>query len=113
MPLSAGTIYLFAALMGFLWLGTVPLTSGLVGQMFGFQYMSTLFGFVFFSHQLGSFLGIWLGGYVYDYTGNYDLIWYITIVFSLQAVATHWFINEKPVEDSLFFNVGPQTIPAT
>jgi len=78
-------------------LGTVPLTSGLVAQIFGMRYMATLFGFVFFSHQLGSFLGAWLGGYVYDTTGTYDLVWWIAVALGLAAAALHWPIDEQPV----------------
>ena len=73
---TASTIYLFASAMGILWLSTVPLTSGIVAQVFGLRYMATLFGIVFFSHQLGSFSGIWLGGFLYDRTGTYDVVWW-------------------------------------
>ena len=71
LPVSPLSVYLFAAGIGFLWLGTVPLTNGLVGQIFGVRYVSTLFGIVFLSHQVGSFLGVWLGGYLFDMTGSY------------------------------------------
>ena len=74
-PKTEFTIYAFAAAMGFLWLSTVPLTTGIVAQVFGVRYMATLFGVVFFSHQLGSFLGVYLGGYLYDTTGTYDAVW--------------------------------------
>ncbi len=96
-PVSDLSILLFATGIGILWLGTVPLTSGLVAQIFGVRYMATLFGFVFFSHQLGSFLGAWLGGYVYDTTGTYDLVWWIAVVLGLAAAALHWPIDERPV----------------
>ncbi|TDJ19354.1 MAG: MFS transporter [Gammaproteobacteria bacterium] len=96
-PVSNVSILLFAAGIGMLWLGTVPLTSGLVAQMFGMRYMATLFGFVFFSHQLGSFLGVWLGGYVFDTTGSYDLVWWIAVALGLAAAALHWPIDERPV----------------
>ncbi len=100
-PVSDVSILLFAAGIGMLWLGTVPLTSGLVAQMFGMRYMATLFGFVFFSHQLGSFLGAWLGGYVYDTTGTYDLVWWISVALGLAAAALHWPIDERPVVHTL------------
>ncbi|MDB5731811.1 MAG: major facilitator superfamily 1, partial [Variovorax sp.] len=77
MPISPLTVYVFASVMGFLWLSTVPLTSGIVAQIFGVAHFSMLGGFVFLSHQVGSFLGVWLGGYLYDRTGSYDLVWYI------------------------------------
>ena len=100
-PVSDLSILLFAAGIGMLWLGTVPLTSGLVAQIFGMRYMATLFGFVFFSHQLGSFLGAWLGGYVYDTTGTYDLVWWIAVALGLVAAALHWPIDERPVVHTL------------
>ena len=96
-PVSDFSIMLFAGCIGMLWLGTVPLTSGLVAQIFGVRYMATLFGFVFFSHQLGSFLGAWLGGYVYDTTGSYDLVWWIAIALGVVAAALHWPIDERAV----------------
>lgn len=96
-PLSDASILIFSAIIGMLWLGTVPLTSGLVGQIFGVRYMAMLFGFVFFSHQLGSFLGAWFGGYVYDRTGSYDAVWWISVALGLAAAALHWPINDAPV----------------
>ena len=96
-PVSDFSIMLFAGSIGILWLGTVPLTSGLVAHIFGVRYMATLFGFVFFSHQLGSFLGAWLGGYVFDTTGSYDLVWWIAVVLGLVAAALHWPIDERSV----------------
>ena len=74
-PKSELTIYIFAATMGLLWLSTVPLTAGIIAQVFGIRYMATLYGFVFLSHQIGSFIGVWMGGYIYDQTGSYDLMW--------------------------------------
>ena len=94
---TATTIYLFAATMGILWLSTVPLTSGIVAQVFGVRYMATLFGIVFMSHQLGSFLGVWLGGYLYDRTGTYDLIWWTGVALSIAAAIIHVPINERPL----------------
>jgi len=96
-PVSDVSILLFSTAIGMLWLGTVPLTSGLVAQIFGMRYMATLFGFVFFSHQLGSFLGAWLGGYVFDATGSYDLVWWIAVALGLAAAALHWPIDDRPV----------------
>ncbi len=96
-PKTELTIYLFAAAMGVLWLSTVPLTSGIVAQVFGVRYMATLFGVVFFSHQLGSFLGVWLGGRLYDTTGSYDPIWWAGVVLGLLAAVIHLPINERPL----------------
>ena len=97
-PVTQLTILVFAAAMGFLWLGTVQLTSALVGQMFGMRYLSTLFGIVFLSHQVGAFLGVWLGGWVYDRTGSYDTVWYVAIALGLVSALLHWPIDERPVE---------------
>ena len=91
-------IYIFAALMGLLWLSTVPLTTGIVAQVFGMRYLATLFGFVFLSHQLGSFIGIWLGGWLYDNYGSYDAMWYAGIVLGIFAALVHWFIDERPLD---------------
>jgi predicted MFS family arabinose efflux permease len=97
LPLSAATALVFSAIMGLLWLSTVPLTSGLVAQIFGPRYMATLFGIVFLSHQIGSFLGIWLGGYLYDAYGSYDVIWWLSIALGLIAALLHWPIDEREV----------------
>jgi MFS family permease len=97
-PLSWISVLAFAAALGFLWLGTVPLTSGLVGYMFGPRYMATLYGIVFFSHQLGSFLGGWGAGRLYDVAGNYDLMWAISIGLGVFAALINWPIRERPVE---------------
>lgn len=96
-PLSDVSIIVFSAVIGMLWLGTVPLTSGLVAQIFGVRYMAMLFGFVFFSHQLGSFMGAWFGGYIYDRTGSYDPVWWASVVLGVIAAALHWPIKDKPV----------------
>jgi MFS family permease len=93
-PLSAA---LFAAAMGLLWLSTVPLTNGIVAQMFGVQYLSMLSGFVFFSHQVGSFLGAWLGGYLFDATGSYHVVWILCIGLALLAALVNLPIDERPV----------------
>ncbi|MHA1598762.1 MAG: MFS transporter [Alphaproteobacteria bacterium] len=96
-PISEISVYLFSASMGLLWLGTVPLTSGLVAQIFGTRYISTLFALVFLSHQLGSFIGVWLGGYLYDTTGNYDGIWYGSVALGIAAALLHLPIRETPL----------------
>ena len=97
LPKTELSVYVFAAALGLLWLGTVPLTSGLVAQIFGVRYMATLFGIVFFSHQLGSFLGVWIGGAVYDATGSYDSVWIASIALGIAAALIHMPIAEKPV----------------
>ncbi len=97
LPLSPFTALAFAAAMGFLWLGTVPLTSGLVGQMFGVRYLSTLYGIVFLSHQVGSFFGAWAAGYFYDRSGNYDWAWAASIALALFAALVHLPIRDAPV----------------
>jgi len=97
LPLSAATLYGFAAVMGFLWLGTVPLTSGIVSQVFGVRYITTLFGFVFFGHQLGSFLGVWLGGVVFEATRSYDLVWMGAMALGVVAAALHWPIDDREI----------------
>ena len=95
---TPATIYAFAGVMGLLWLSTVPLTSGIVAQVFGLRFMATLFGIVFLSHQLGSFLGVWLGGYLYDRTGNYDTVWWTGVALSIVAAMLHAPINERPLQ---------------
>ena len=97
LPLSWISVLVFAASLGFLWLGTVPLTSGLVGYIFGPTHMSMLWGIVFFSHQLGSFLGGWGAGRLYDIQGSYGMMWWICVGLGLLAAVIHWFIRERPV----------------
>ena len=97
-PKNELTIYLFAAAMGILWLSTVPLTTGLVAQVFGVRYLASLFGIVFMSHQLGSFLGIWLGGYLFDLYGTYDAVWWAGVALGLLAAVVHLPIDERPVQ---------------
>ncbi|HEY7247524.1 MAG TPA: MFS transporter [Xanthobacteraceae bacterium] len=104
LPLSWLSVLIFAASLGFLWLGTVPLTSGLVGYMFGPAHVSMLWGIVFLSHQLGSFLGGWGAGRLYDIQGNYDAMWWIAVGLGLFAAIIHWLIREQPV---------PRLAPAT
>ncbi|HWH48524.1 MAG TPA: MFS transporter [Burkholderiales bacterium] len=98
LPVSPMTVYLFAAGIGFLWLGTVPLTNGLVAQIFGVRFVSTLFGIVFLSHQLGSFTGVWLGGYLFDATGSYNLVWIGSIALGVIAAILNLPIDERPLE---------------
>ena len=95
LPLTSVTLYLFAAGMGLLWLGTVPLTNGLVGQIYGVRYASTLYGIIFFGHQVGAFIGVWLGGKIQVLTGSYDLVWWLGIALALLAAAICWPIEEK------------------
>jgi MFS family permease len=97
LPLSWLSVLVFAASLGFLWLGTVPLTSGLVGYMFGPTHLSMLWGIVFFSHQLGSFLGGWGAGRIYDLRGDYGLMWWISVGLGVFAALLHWRIRERPV----------------
>jgi len=93
-PVTELSAYLFAAAMGFLWLSTVPLTAGLVTLFFGARYMGTLYGVAFFSHQVGSFVGVWLGGYAFDVTGSYAIVWYLGIILGLASAAVHLPIKE-------------------
>ena len=97
LPMTTPVVILLSAAMGLLWLGTVPLTTGLVVQIFGTQYMATLVGFTFLGHQIGSFLGIWLGGYIFDATGSYDPIFWGGVILGLLATLAHFPINDQPV----------------
>lgn len=97
LPITEASAILFASYTGLLWLGTIPLTSGLVAQIFGVQYMAMLYGFAFLSHQVGSFLGIWMGGAVRDASGNYDAVWWCAVGLGFVAAAIHWPIDESPV----------------
>ena len=96
-PANQLTVYLFAASMGLLWLSTVPLTTGIVAQMFGLRFMATLFGIVFLSHQVGSFIGVWLGGLLYDRTGSYEAMWWAGVCFGVFAAIVHLPINDRPL----------------
>jgi len=95
-PVSTTSVMVFSGLIGFLWLGTVPLTSGLVVSIFGLRYMGTLFGIVFLSHQAGAFFGAWSGGYLYDLTGSYDSVWLIAIGLALASSLLHFPVTERP-----------------
>ncbi len=96
-PMTDWSVYLFSIVTGLLWLATVPPTSGLVAQMFGLRYMGMLYGIVFLGHQLGSFSGVWLGGYLYDHTGSYDVVWWAACIIALITALIHIVIDERPV----------------
>ena len=96
-PMTPTTVLLFSAVMGSMWLATVPLTSGLVAHLYGIRYMGTLYGFVFLSHQLGSFMGVWLGGTMYDLTGDYTMVWWIGIGVGAFSALIHLPIREMPM----------------
>lgn len=98
LPITDMSTLIFASFMGLTWLGTIPLTSGLVAQIFGTQYMAMLYGFAFLSHQVGSFIGTLFGGLVRDWTGSYDPIWWSAVALGFIAAAIHWPIDERPVE---------------
>ncbi len=95
-PITANTVMLFSAAMGFLWLATVPLTSGLVAHIYGIRYMATLYGVVFFSHQLGSFVGVYLGGVLYDSYGSYTTVWWVGIAVGVFSSLVHLPVREEP-----------------
>ena len=97
LPLSVWTVYTFGIIMGLLWLSTVPLTNGIVANMFGVKYLSMLSGIVFFTHQVGSFFGGWLGGVNHDMSGNYNMIWMLSIALSVVGVMVHFWVNEDQV----------------
>jgi predicted MFS family arabinose efflux permease len=97
-PLSPASVYVFASVMGMLWLSTVPPTNAAVAQIFGVAHLSMLSGFVFFSHQIGSFMGVWLGGYLYDRTGSYDVVWYIAIALGVFAALVNMPVKEAAIE---------------
>ncbi|PJF08678.1 MFS transporter [Pseudorhodobacter sp. MZDSW-24AT] len=97
MPITPESVLIFSAVMGSLWLATVPLTSGLVAHIYGLRYMGTLYGFVFLSHQIGGFLGVWLGGKMYDITGDYTLVWWIGVGVGAFSAIVHLPIREKPL----------------
>ncbi|MEL6100312.1 MAG: MFS transporter [Pseudomonadota bacterium] len=103
-PITPTSVILFSVAMGSLWLATVPLTGGLVAHIYGLRYMGTLYGIVFFSHQLGSFLGVWLGGRMYDIYGDYTLVWWIGVGVGAFSAIVHLPIRERPLE--------PRTVPA-
>lgn len=97
LPITPLSVYVFAATIGFLWLGTVPVTSGLIAQIFGVKYVSTLTGIAFLFHQIGSFFGVWMGGYLFDATGSYQLMWLLTIALGVLAGLINLPINDRPL----------------
>ncbi len=96
-PLTPTSVYLFSMVMGLLWLSTVPPTNAAVAQIFGISHLSMLSGFIFFSHQIGSFMGVWLGGYLYDKTGSYDIVWYLAIALGVFAALVNLPVRESPI----------------
>lgn len=100
-PMTPTTVLIFSAIMGSLWLATVPLTSGLVAYIYGLRYMGTLYGLVFLSHQIGSFVGVWLGGDFYDRFGSYDVVWWVGVGTGLISAMVHLPVNETPISDRL------------
>lgn len=98
LPQTPATVIVFAIIMGLLWLSTVPPTNALVAIMFGTAHLGMLGGVVFFSHQVGSFLGVWLGGYLYDHFGSYDGVWWLGVALGVFAAFVHWPIQERPIE---------------
>ncbi len=97
-PLTPLSVYVFAATIGFLWLGTVPLTNGLIAQVFGVKYLSTLGGSAFLFHQIGSFLGVWLAGYLFDATGSYTVMWMLTIAMGVVSALLNLPIDEREIQ---------------
>jgi predicted MFS family arabinose efflux permease len=108
-PITAESTLIFAAAMGFLWLGVAPLITGIIGRVFGLTHFNTLYGIVFLSHQLGSFFGAWMGGLVYDRTGNYNFAWGALIVIGVSAFALQWLMDERPPRERA---VSPAVVPA-
>ena len=105
LPITPVSVYVFASVIGFLWLGTVPVTSGVIAQIFGVKYLSTLTGIAFLSHQVGSFLGVWIGGYLFDATGSYQVVWLLTIALGVLAALVNLPINDRQI-------VRPAAAPA-
>jgi predicted MFS family arabinose efflux permease len=97
-PLTETTALVFGALIGVIWLGTVPLTSGVVGQVFGARYIGTLYGVVFLGHQLGAFLGAWWAGRMFETSGSYDAVWWTAVGLGVMAAAIHWLIDDRPAD---------------
>jgi predicted MFS family arabinose efflux permease len=103
-PLTPMSVYVFSAVMGLLWLSTVPPTNAIVAGIFGVQHFSMLGGFVFFSHQIGSFMGVWMGGVLYDRTGSYDIVWYLAIGLGIVAALINLPVQEQAIQR------GPTTV---
>jgi predicted MFS family arabinose efflux permease len=100
-PVSAASTLVFAAAMGFLWLGVTPLVTGIIGRVFGLTHFNTLYGVVFLSHQVGSFFGAWMGGLVYTYSGNYNFAWGALIAVGLVAFTLQWLMDERPPKSAM------------
>lgn len=96
-PITETSVIIFSVVLGFMWLGTVPLTSGIVAQVFGPRYMATLFAIVYLSHQAGNFAGAWIGGHIFDATGSYDMVWWIAAILGFVATGLHAVIDDRPV----------------
>jgi len=110
-PISAATTLVFAAAMGFLWLGVAPLVTGIIGRVFGLTHFNTLYGIVFFSHQVGSFFGAWMGGLVFDFSGNYNFAWGALIVIGVAAFTLQWLMDERPPRERAP-SARPAAVPA-
>src|SRR5438067_464459 len=108
-PVTAASTLVFAAAMGFLWLGVAPLVTGIIGRVFGLVHFNTLYGIVFLSHQVGSFFGAWMGGIVYDRTGSYNVAWGALIVIGITAFTLQWLMDEQPPREHVR---GPAPMPA-
>jgi predicted MFS family arabinose efflux permease len=106
LPLTQLSVYAFAIALGLLWLSTVPPTNGIVAQVFGVRYLAMLAGFTFLSHQIGSFLGAWLGGKLYDTTGSYDLVWYLSIALGVLAGLVNLPIDERSLQRPIAVPAG-------
>ena len=100
-PLTPSSVYVFSAVMGLLWLSTIPPTNAVLAQIFGIQHMAMLGGFVFLSHQVGSFLGVWLGGRLYDQTGSYDVVWWLAVGLGVMAALVNLPVREEPIQRAL------------
>jgi MFS family permease len=99
LPITPFSVITFSLVMGALWLATVPLTSGLVAHIYGLRYMGTLYGIIFFSHQVGSFMGVWLGGSLYDQTGDYTAVWWVGVGVGLLSAILHLPVREVPLTE--------------
>jgi predicted MFS family arabinose efflux permease len=97
LPVTPASAIIFGAVMGLMWLSTVPPTNGLIAMMFGTRWLAMLAGFAFFSHQVGGFLGVLIGGYAYEHTGSYDVVWWLSILFGVLSAVVNLPIVEKPV----------------
>lgn len=101
MPITPESVVIFSLTMGALWLATVPLTSGLIAHIYGLRYMGTLYGIVFLSHQVGGFMGAWLGGAMYDALGGYEMVWWIGVGVGAFSAIVHLPIREKPLATAM------------